>query len=304
MEQKGSPAEMIHSSPVIPPEWKGLDLSGLKGTLLVIGAPNVGKSTFARYLYQQLAARQQRVAFLDGDPGQTTLSAPTTMTLALGRSGDHDFPPRGRMWQSFVGAVTPAGHMLQVVIGAARLVRAAQRAGVEIIVYDTTGLVNPFRGGVYLKLAKINLLRPTVVFAIQSARELECLLQPLRRSKRVELIELSISPGARTRDATTRQAHRAAQFSRYFTNSLPLTIHWPRLAVLPAPRFVANQLVALEDEEGLMLGLGIVLESDQNAKKVVLYTPVTSIDRVDTLHLGDVVLDPHTFQDARLPKRR
>lgn len=70
----------------IPPTWEKINLREARGTLMVIGATDTGKSTFARYLYRQLGADPgRRVAFLDGDPGQSSLGPPATMTLALGK---------------------------------------------------------------------------------------------------------------------------------------------------------------------------------------------------------------------------
>ena len=84
----------------VPPAWQE-GLSGdLHGALLVIGAPDTGKSTFARFLYGRLNARGQRVAYLDGDPGQASLGPPATMTAALPLEGDATF-----RWRRFVGSV-------------------------------------------------------------------------------------------------------------------------------------------------------------------------------------------------------
>ena len=158
----------------VPVAWQQLDLARPGEIVLVIGAPDVGKSSFAQYLYRRLCREAGRVAFLDGDPGQSTLGPPTTMTLAIGDS----FPPQGPHWRNFVGAVSPRGHMLPLVVGASRLVQAARQAGVETIVYDTCGLVDPAYGGTALKLAKIELLQPVVVCAIQRNRELRVVAGP------------------------------------------------------------------------------------------------------------------------------
>ena len=57
----------------IPPAWERITLSALGGTLLVVGAPDTGKSTFARYLYRRLCAHHERVAF---DGGANWRSSP------------------------------------------------------------------------------------------------------------------------------------------------------------------------------------------------------------------------------------
>jgi polynucleotide 5'-hydroxyl-kinase GRC3/NOL9 len=100
------------------------------GTLLVVGASDVGKSMFARYLYSRLTQADRRVAYLDGDPGQGRLGPPATMTLTAEKiGGDDSFQQQGSVWRTFVGSSSPAGHMLLVVVGAARLVRGRTRGG-------------------------------------------------------------------------------------------------------------------------------------------------------------------------------
>lgn len=283
----------------IPYAWEKLTLEGLSGVLMVVGAPDVGKSTFARYLYRRLCA-DARVAFLDGDPGQSTLGPPTTLTLAMDEGGKGTFPPTGMRRRWFIGAVSPRGHMLNVLVGAARLTEAARRMGVDAIVYDTCGLVDPARGGSVLKLSKVDLLRPTVVFAIQRGYELESLLVPLRRSRRVRVVDLRPAPNVRRRDVSARRAHRAARFAGYFADARPLAVNWGRLAVFPSPNFVQHRLVSLEDADGFSLGLGVVVESDPRVRQVTLYTPLASPEGVDALRLGDVLVDPNTFDDRRL----
>ena len=286
----------------IPPEWEQINTSRLNGALLIIGAPDVGKSTFARFLYQQLQATSRCTAYLDGDPGQSRLGPPTTMTLAMGMSGNEIFPPRDRIWRTFVGGLSPVRHMLPVVVGAARLVQAARDAGAQVIVYDTTGLIDPDQGGAYLKMAKIDLLHPTVVFAIQYINELEYLLAPLRRSRRVYVVDMSPPLAAQRRDPATRRDYRAGQFARYFENVNQVTVKWSNLAVFPAPVFTINRLVALEDSLGFTLGLGIVLDVARESRQMVLLTPVPSMEKVDAIQLGDVALDPETFQTQPVRK--
>jgi len=284
----------------ILPAWEELDLKRLNGIVMVVGASDVGKSTFARYLFRRLCKSSAGVAYLDGDPGQSTLGPPTTMTLVLASDGDDTFPPCGPVRRGFVGSVSPAGHMLPVLTVAACLTGAARKAGARVIIYDTTGLVAPSRGGIAIKLAKIDLLRPSALVAIQRERELEALLAPLRRSRRVRVVEFPPSPAARCRERDERQANRAKRFAGYFNNASSLLIHWPQFAVFPAPRFHLHRLVSLEDESGHALALGIVTEIDRISRRLRLQTPLTSLSGVDAIRLGDLVVDPETFRDQRL----
>jgi len=282
----------------IPPAWDEILSEPLCGKIMLLGAPDTGKSTLARYLYTRLVARGQRVACLDGDPGQASLGPPATMTLVMGTGTD--YPPPGRRWRRFVGAVSPRGHMLPMLVGAAALVEVAQDAEADAIIYDTSGLVDPAQGGSALKLAKIDLLRPGTVMAIQREDELEPLLEPLRRFRGLRLHELRPSPAVEPRDPAVRRAHRADRFAAHFAGARPVQLRWDRLAVWPAPDFTYRQLVALEDGDGFVLGLGIVQGAEARAREVTLLTPLASPDGVATLRLGDLTIGARTYQDQRI----
>ncbi len=288
----------------VPPAWERITLSALSGTVLVVGAPDTGKSTFARYLYRRLCRLHQRVGFIDGDMGQATLGPPTTISLALSESdGGEGFPPLGPRFRVFIGDVSPRGHMLPTVVGAHKLVQKAEDEGATAVVFDTTGLVDAACGGGELKRAKIELLRPGAVVAIQRQDELEHLLVPLRRSRRTRVLDLRASRAARRREAPERQNHRSARFRRYFREAQPLEVAWQRWAVFPAPDFTPQRLVAFECAEGFTLGLGIVVASDRQRGAVMVKTPLTfrdSLDQVDAIRLGDLALDPFTFRESRL----
>lgn len=283
----------------IPPYWEQLDLEGLSGVLMVVGAPDTGKTTFARYLYTRLCALHERVAFIDGDIGQASLGPPTTMTLALRQPGETGFPPGGPRVRVFVGATSPRGHMLPTVIGAHKLARRAGELGAAATVLDTTGLVAPEQGGPALKHAKVDLLEPTAVFAIRRGDELEPILGPLRRWGRARVVELPAVPAVRPRDPLTRRAHRARLFARYFADAYPLEISWARMAVFPAPAFDRYRLVGLEDRRGFALALGLVLEADPARKTILLLTPAHSLSEATAIRVGDVWVNPETGEDYR-----
>jgi len=287
----------------IPSLWEELDLSELSGTMMIVGASDVGKSTFSRYLFKRLCKIYPRVAYLDGDPGQSTLGPPGTMTLAMANNGDDTFPPRGRRWRKFVGSVSPVGNMLAVLTCAARLLEAAREAEAQAVIYDTTGLIEPARGGIHLKLAKIDLLRPAVLLALQREQELQTLLLPLRRRRHILVLEFSPSSAAQRRDTPVRKAHRVAQFAQYFTKGSQLRVNWTQFAVLPAPRFNLHRLVALEDADGFTIGLGIVAQIDRLYRQVTLHTPVDSLNGVDVIRLGDLLVDPVTYEDSPLNRK-
>jgi polynucleotide 5'-kinase involved in rRNA processing len=58
--------------------------------------------------------------------------------------------------------------------------------------------------------------------------------------------------------------------------------------------------VAMEDALGFTIGLGIVLQIDRICRQVTLHSPVPSVNGVDAIRLGDVTVDPETFEDRIL----
>jgi polynucleotide 5'-hydroxyl-kinase GRC3/NOL9 len=278
--------------------WRRLEDAGLQGLVYLIGAPDTGKSTLSRYLYGRLLSRGKRVAYLDGDPGQSVLGPPATITAAMPLGPDDAFPPRGPKWRRFLGSVSPRGHMLPLVVGARRLLEVVTQAGAETVLYDTAGLVDPGQGGLTLKLAEIDLLQPWAVIALQHDSELEPLLVPLRRSRATRVLTLAASPDVQRRSPAQRQAYRAAQFERYFAGSRTHEVEWRFWAVFPAPRFPAGRLVSIEDTEGFVRALGIVM--GQDAGRVVMRAPGDNLEGLTVLRLGDLLLDPVTYRDQPL----
>lgn len=284
----------------IPPAWQRIDIESLHGVLLVVGGVDAGKTTFSGYLFQQLKTAGRAAAYVDGDPGQTSLGPPGTLTLTsdLHNPDDSGRPARTRRW--FVGSISPVGHTTAVLTGAGRLVQSAVESGAQVVVFDTSGYIDPLRGGPDLKLAKIDLLRPGAVFAIQRSDELEPLLAPLRRSRRTQLFELAPSPAVARRGVGQRRAHRARQFARHFAGARPFSVDWPGLAVFPRPRFIPHRLLAFEDVAGFTLALGIVTEMNPERRRITVLTPLPSLEGVDALRLGDLVVDPETFRDKMI----
>ncbi|HSR35520.1 MAG TPA: Clp1/GlmU family protein [Anaerolineae bacterium] len=278
---------------VVPPQWKRLGEEDLRGTVMVVGASDTGKSTLARFLYEESCRRGLRSAYLDADMGQSTLGVPTTLNLALaGEAGDACFPPQGPRAAYFVGAVTPRGHMLPTVIGAHRLQQRALSLGADAIVVDTTGLVDQVQGGKALKQWKIELLAPGVVVALQRRRELESILWPLRRDGRVRCVELPVSPYVVARSRETRIARRRERLAHYFENAQPRLVNMRQTAIYDLEHLAIGGLVAFQDADGFLVGLGVVEEVDRLAGTVIARTPLPDLEGVASVRFGAARLDP------------
>jgi polynucleotide 5'-hydroxyl-kinase GRC3/NOL9 len=259
----------------------------------VIGASDTGKSTLARYLFQEMCRGGVCAAYLDADVGQSTLGLPTTLNLALAAEPDDDgFPPRGRRASYFVGSTTPRGHMLPTVIGAYRLRQRALALGAEAVVVDTTGLVDRAQGGKALKQWKIELLAPSVVIGLQRRRELEPILWPLRRDGRVRSVELRVSPHVVERSREARIVRRRERLARYFKEAQPRLVNLRQMPVYDLERLTVGALLAFQDAEGFALGLGAVEETGRlDGSTITVRTPLESMENAVSVRFGVVRWD-------------
>ena len=272
---------------IVSPAWDRLGAEDLLGTIMVIGDSDTGKSTLARYLFQQLTRLGRRAAYLDLDVGQSCLGLPTTLTLVLAAAaGEDGFPPRGKRVSFFVGATTPRGHMLPAVVGAYRLRERGRQLGAEVIVVDTTGLVDEAQGGKALKQWKIELLAPGLVVGVQHSRELEPILWPLRRDGRVRVVELPVSPHVRQRSRQARIDHRRERLARYFEKGRARTLHLKQVAVYNLERLANASLLAFQDVDGFVLELGVVQEIDRRAGRLTVHSPLQDPGQAASVRVG------------------
>jgi polynucleotide 5'-hydroxyl-kinase GRC3/NOL9 len=277
---------------IVSPQWQQLSVEELRGTLLIIGASDTGKSSLARYLFQRLARSGTPTAYLDADMGQSTLWLPTTLNLASTHDADDSaFPPRDNRVSFFVGSTSPRGHMLPTLVGARRLQQEAHSRGVQAVVVDTTGLVDPSQGGKALKQWKIELLAPTMVIGLQRRRELEPILWPLRRDARVRTLELPVSTHVHQRTREERVAHRHTRFANYFAGAGSMVVNVRQMAVYDVERMSPGALLAFQDGQGLTLELGVAQEIDRRRGTVTIRTPLPAAEQAASVRFGDARWD-------------
>ena len=272
---------------IVAPQWESLVAEDLRGTLMVLGASDTGKSTLARYLFQTLCRRGSRAAYLDADLGQSTLGLPATMNLGMASEpGDDRFPPQGVRISYFVGSTTPRGHMLPTVIGAYRLQQTALALAADAVVVDTTGLVDSAQGGKALKQWKIELLAPGAVISLQRGRELEPILWPLRRDPRVRSVEIPVSPHVQVRSREARIAWRRERLARYFAGARSRLVTLRQTAVYDLERLAVGSILGFQDADGYCLGLGAVEQADHRQGTIAVRTPLTDPEKAASLRFG------------------
>jgi len=215
----------------IPPSWQpAIEAARAGGTLFLIGETDSGKSTLAAVLANDARAAGRSTAVVDADVGQSSIGPPACVGLAdVRRQFDclSDLPARAI---DFVGACSPVGHLLQAAASTAALVSSARQGGAETIVVDTTGLVS---GGVAraLKGAKIRLVEPDAIVALQEEDEVEHLLAGYRSRSRPRVLRLRLSRAVKPRPREERAARRQRSFAVYFSGARAVELPWDDVPV-------------------------------------------------------------------------
>jgi polynucleotide 5'-hydroxyl-kinase GRC3/NOL9 len=253
--------------------WQaGLEVALTARSLVVLlGATDTGKTTMAVRLAREAMERGLRVGVIDADVGQSEIGPPGTVGLAL-----PDIPAASASdWRpsalAFVGATTPVGRMLDVVVGARRMADEARRRGAEIIIVDTSGLV---RGAVALrlKLAKLEVLQPSTILALRRGRELDPVLRLVPAACRAGLVTLPVPETVRPKPPGLRRARRAAHFLQYLKEARLHEIDTQRVLTADGWLFTGRPL-APGVLKAAAAGLGLeVLHGEQTPDGIHLVT--------------------------------
>ena len=288
-------AEIIASK-----EWFPLldALKKEKGTSVLLGVTDSGKSTLAKFLIFNLCRIGLRVALIDADIGQSFLGPPTTIGLSVFKSD-----PNWELVLSppdlfFVGATSPEGHFPIHLEGVVRMVEKAASRGVDIILVDTTGYVLGERG-VELKRRKIDLISPRFILALQTSEELEPILSHYGENPLLSIFRLPLSEHIRPRSMEERRVYREDKLNAYFKHSVTQELNVERFQIegevldpngetlpLDWALKISGLLIGLKDSNDETLALGSIRNYSDENKIVRFFTPLREIEKVKTIQLS------------------
>lgn len=259
--------------------------------VLVLGAPDTGKSYLVDALAERLADRGAAVAVIDADPGQSRIGPPATVGLQQPRRWD-----AGADALSFVGSISPSGHLLPMLCGMVRMVDRVEREGGELILIDTPGFVTgPAAEALWRGV--IDVLRPAVVFVGRDESDVRW-----RLAGAEPMLELAAHEAVVARGSAQRRAYRAEAWREYFGGASERTLDVERVPVWQmggAKRpLTPGQLVSLRDADGADIALGVMLEC--GTSEVRLRSPVTDERRIASLVGGRLRLDGPTWREQSL----
>jgi polynucleotide 5'-hydroxyl-kinase GRC3/NOL9 len=266
----------------IPKDWQRLADSLVRSQwrrVVVLGASDRGKSTFCRFLAQQLVDAGIGVCLLDADPGQKMLGPPACVTAGrFGGSGRS-----GQPMLYFVGGTDPARRIGSIVAGAARLAGAVT----DRLLVNTSGLVDG--PGYSLKRLKIDALRPDHIVVITRGSELDALLAPLPPAC---VHRLAPSPAAHGKSAAARAAARQAALANALRGARTHSLRDLVFEMLQRDSPTAGEacLCSLADRDGTEHALGIARDIDRTAGTATVLAPVVA-RRIHRVRIGMVLKD-------------
>lgn len=221
-----------------------------KGLIFLLGGVDTGKTTLFKRLANSLLGAGVPVGLIDADVGQSTIGPPTAIGMIALSGADIELP---ELFQAhalyFAGSTNPVSRLTQVIIGSRLMADGAARAGSQVILFDSSGLVQPPYGHI-LKYHKLELLRPRYVIALEKRDELAPIRSWLSGCRGIELLRVKAPAEARSMAASRRQTYRQEQYRAYFKDALSLTLSADELCLYP-PGFLSGKI----DATGLLVGL-------------------------------------------------
>jgi len=232
--EKGSTNEVEGNS--IPESWQKavktvLATESKPVTVMIVGAIDVGKTSFCTYLANMALRKKLRITFVDADLGQSDLGPPSTISYCRVIRPIRDAFEIEAEDIRFVGVTSPSGALSEVISGITKMTEKVLKLGVDLVVVNTDGWVEG-EDAVRYKLALAKHIKPSVLIGIQEQSELTFLLGALPE---VQSIAVESSPSVRKRDREERKLLRELGYKKHLkgatVQSFPL--NWVRVSGVP-----------------------------------------------------------------------
>lgn len=133
--------------------------------VMVVGATDVGKSTFVKNFASFMVERGMRCWVADFDVGQTDIGPVGTLGIAEAEAGFTLLGELEPQFLFFTGYPSPGEDLVSFLMGVRKLALFIRKQAVDRVVFDTTGWVKGYQA-LQIKLFKMDVIRPNLVILV------------------------------------------------------------------------------------------------------------------------------------------
>lgn len=275
----------------IPRSWRETVekiLEGKERRVMVMGGVDAGKNSFCTLLANRFLEAEEEVAIIDTDVGQSEIGPPTTIGLGLLNEPSPCLSETPASLLFFVGHITPSYIKDKVVRGLKKMLnnRACQT---RLTIINTDGWLLGDEAKSY-KLSLIKEASPSLVVGLGG----DPALREILSEAGVPFAILESPPTIHKRSREERKRLRESGYRRYLKGGKILAL--PKSYVelrsfngssVELRRNHVNALLGLLDDDGWLIGLGVLKDVDPKSGFMKIFTP-TEKGKVRTVELGAV----------------
>ncbi len=280
-------------SSTIPGSWveAGQIVQQARGTVVVLGDVNSGKSSLSNYLANVCHSNSLTVTVVDADIGQADIGPPTTVSGASLADVVYSLQELTPEVSFFVGDTSPSLVTEKVSLGA--IMVRSHLPSTDVTIVNTDGWIEGVEGLTY-KLKLLKALEPNIVLGLGVDPKLD----PILDAQSCTVLKLGQSEYARPRNREERKRARELGYKRFLDGSKRRELRLDELSVRPFTRSepldistvrpMRGILTGLIGSDGMLLGISRLLSV--RGRKMSLETKVQDIP--SAVELGAVRLSP------------
>lgn len=263
-------------------------------TVAVMGGVDSGKTSFCVYLANKALNRGRKVTVIDADLGQSDIGPPATIGFSPVTIPLRDLFELEVENAYFVGMTSPSGAVDHVLGGLKAVKKWVLETEVDLLIVNTDGWIDGEDAAEY-KVQAVETLAPDITVGLQQEKELAPILAALKDTK---IFSVESPKAIWKRGQERRKTLRELSYKKYLrgakTQTFPLnwtevTDAFGRKMNLETEVLEEGLLVALQNERGRFLGIGVLSGIDYRRRMLKVYTPVS--EKVSTIRVGEVIID-------------
>ncbi len=209
--------DFLNDKLIMPGDWIPIaqEILHQNDTVIVLGKTDSGKTSIILLLAHYLVRRNRKVGLIDADIGQSTFGPPGTIGMLILDSQQLKSGIIPSDNNVFIGAISPEKCIEDFIGGISQLNRICHKDAVDIILIDTSGLVEG-SVGIYLKSSLIKKIKPSNLIALQFCKELEPILRGFEYQTPIHIFRLKPYQDISKKNWRERKTHRMKRFRMYF----------------------------------------------------------------------------------------